>query len=215
MNWQFPSVRPAGWRMKPLSSAATAFRVLPYGSFELTIEHDLIKDVTPAMLVWWFTHIGGTMQYQGQTYPRYLVWHPLDHIRWELAKPAPGGGAGVGAQFRIVEAFGQNRNHLVDSTEDVITLDTEGITLVRRIAGLEVFRLAHRFIPTEGGTLYRSRMQVGHESRLGKWLINPFMQRFIFTKAMGYAWLKHNVEEVGNFEVFLPTLYNQQTLVAT
>ncbi|GAB3716394.1 hypothetical protein GCM10027592_57660 [Spirosoma flavus] len=214
MNWQLPPKPPFGWAMKSLSSAVTNFTSLPYGSFELTIEHELIKDVTPAMLAWWFTNIGGTMEYQGQTYPRYLVWHPLDHIHWALVKPAPGGGAGVGAHFRIVEAFNRNLNQLVDSIEEVIKLDEEGITLVRREAGREVFRLAHQFIPTEGGTLYRSRMQVGHESRLGQWLINPFMHRFIFTKAMGQAWLRHNIEEVGNFEFFLPELYAHQTMVA-
>jgi hypothetical protein len=29
----------------------------------------------------------------------------------------------------------------------------------------------------------------------------------LFTEAMGRAWLKHNVEEVGNLEFFLPALY--------
>ena len=213
MNWQLPPARPFGWTMKSVSSAATDFTVLPNGSFELTIEHELIKGVTPTMLAWWFTHIGDTMEYRDQTHHRYLVWHPLDHIHWELVKPAPGGGAGVGARFRIVEALGRDLNYLVDSTEEVGKLDEEGITLVIRVAGLEVYRLAHRFIPVEGGTLYRSRMQVGHESLLGKWLINPIMHRFIFTKAMGQAWLRHNIEEVGNFEFFLPALYAQQAPV--
>lgn len=205
--------RPYSWAMKPLNSARTTFNTLPYGSFELLIEHDLIRNVTPDMLLWWFQHIGGTMEHEGKTYPRYLIWHPIDHIHWELTKPAPGGGAGVGAHFRIVEAFGGNMDYLVDSTEEVIKLDRDGITLVVRILGKEVYRLAHQFIPVEGGTLYRSRMQVGRESLLGKWLINPLMHRFVFTKEMGRAWLKHNVEEVGNFEFFLPDLYYRQQLV--
>ena len=88
--------------MKPLSSAKTAFRKLADGRLELTIEHDVIRGVTPQMLRWWFTHVGGTMEHEDKTYPRYLVCHPLAHVRWELAKQAPGGGAGVGACFRIV-----------------------------------------------------------------------------------------------------------------
>lgn len=202
------SPRPHRWTMKSVHSAQTTFNTLPYGSFELLIEHELIRNVTPDMLLWWFQHIGDTMQHEGKMYPRYLVWHPIDHIHWELIKSAPGGGAGVGAHFRIVEAFGGNMGYLVDSTEEVIKLDTEGITLVVRFLGKEVYRLAHQFIAVEGGTLYRSRMQVGRESVIGQWLINPIMHRFVFTKAMGHAWLKHNVEEVGNFEFFLPELYH-------
>jgi hypothetical protein len=33
------------------------------------------------------------------------------------------------------------------------------------------------------------------------------IRRRAFTEAMGRAWLKHNVEEVGNLEFFLPALY--------
>ncbi|WP_420149404.1 DAPG hydrolase family protein [Spirosoma sp.] len=215
MKWKLPPARPFSWKMKSLDSAQTAFNTLPYGSFELLINHNVIRNVTPDMLLWWFQHIGDLMPHEGKTYPRYLIWHPIDHIHWELKKPAPDGGAGVGAHFHIVEAFGGNMKHLVDSMEEVIKLDTEGITLVIRILGMEVYRLAHRFIPVAGGTLYRSRMQVGHESLRGRWLINPVMHRFIFPRAMGLAWLKHNVEEVGNFEFFLPELYNSQVEITS
>lgn len=207
MAWKLPPKREINWIRKPLQSARTQCKTLPYGSFELRIEHDIIRGVTPDMLNWWFHHIGDSMNVNGVEYPRYLVWHPIDHIHWELAKPAPGGGAGVGASFRIVEAFGGNRHHLIDSVEEVIKLDSEGITLIRRMLGVEVFRLAHRFVAVEGGTRYLSRMQVGAENRLGQWLLNPLLHRFVFTRDMGPAWLTHNVEEVGNFESFLPELY--------
>lgn len=210
MAWKLPPERPVNWIRKPLSSARTRFSTLPFGSFELTIEHDLIRGVTPEMLLYWFQNIGGLITIDGRNYPRYLIWHPIDHIHWELAKPAPGGGAGVGARFRIVEAFGGNLNHLIDSVEEVIKLDIDGITLIRKVAGMEVFRLAHRFIKVPAGTLYRSRMQVGAENRLGQWLLNPFLHRLVFTREMGHAWLKHNVEEVGNFEYFLPEFYRTQ-----
>jgi len=32
----------------------------------------------------------------------------------------------------------------------------------------------------------------------------------IFSDLMGPAWLRHNVEEVGNFERFLPELYARE-----
>jgi hypothetical protein len=36
------------------------------------------------------------------------------------------------------------------------------------------------------------------------------VKKHIFTPAMGQAWFKHNVEEVGNFEFFLPGLYTEK-----
>ncbi|MBO0930260.1 DAPG hydrolase family protein [Fibrella aquatilis] len=207
MNRQLPPPLPIQWAMKPLTSARTAFRILPFGSYELTIEHDLIRGVTPAMLLWWFRHIGGTMTYQGDAYPRYRVWHPLDHVCWSMTNPGPDGTAQVGSRFRIVEAFGRNTAHYVDSVETVVKLDVEGIRLVRQEVGQEVFSLQHWFEAAPGGTLYRSRMQVGAESAFGKYVLNPLLHRFLFSRDMGHAWLKHNIEEVGNFEHFLPQLY--------
>lgn len=127
-----------------------------------------------------------------------------------MTNPGPDGAAQVGSRFRIVEAFGRNPEYFVDSVETVVKLDTEGIRLVRRELGQEVFSLQHGFEAAPDGTLYRSRMQVGAENTLGQYVLNPLMHRFLFTPAMGHAWLKHNVEEVGNFEHFLPNLYQQQ-----
>jgi len=211
-KWTLQEPRDFGWEMKPKESAKTSFNILPNDSFELNIEHDPIKNVTPQMLDWWFRNIGGEMEYQGKVYPRYLVWHPIDHIHWELAKPSPDGTAGEGSEFHIVEALGANMEWLIDSTEHVEKLNETGIRLVLRTMGHEVFRLEHWFDPHPEGTLYRSRMQVGVEDTFGSLIFQPLIRPFIFTEEMGYAWLKHNVEEVGNFEFFLPELYEREVL---
>ncbi|MBP6902660.1 MAG: hypothetical protein KBC73_21390 [Burkholderiaceae bacterium] len=174
---------------------------------ELTIEHDVIRGVTPKMLRWWFENLGRTMSYQGKVYPRYLLWHPRDHIHWELAAPGPGGGTGQGASFRIVEAFAANPDYYVDSTEYVEKLDDDGISLVRRELGSEIFRLEHRFGAAPEGAIYRSRMVVGAAAGLVRPLFNGFIRPRIFSDAMGTAWLTHNVEEVSMFEHILPPLY--------
>lgn len=204
---ELPPPRPFGWESKPLSSAKTQFQKLADGRLELTIEHDTVRGVTPRMLFWWFSHIGGTMEYEGEIHPRYLVWHPLDHIDWQLAREAPGGGAGVGARFRIVEAFGRNPSHRVDSVDSVEKLDETGIVLCGYVLGDPIFHLEHWFTPVEGGTRYDSRMLVGSSSLFGRLFFNRFVRPRLFSDEMGPAWLKHNVEEVGNFERFLPALY--------
>jgi len=202
--------RPHVGPMKPVASARTTQAILPNGQLLLTIEHDTLRGVSPAMLRWWFENLGKEMRFKGQSYPRYLLWHPRDHIHWELARRSQDGGTGQGAYFRIVEAFAANPAYHVDSTEYVEKLDDEGISLVRRIAGVEVFRLEHRFGEVLQGASYRSRMVVGTATAALRWPFNHVVRPRVFSDAMGTAWLTHNVEEVSMLEHILPPLYAQR-----
>jgi hypothetical protein len=206
-KWKLLAPRPFNWTMKTLDSAETGVKTLDDGRLELTIRHDILKGVTPAMLGWWFRNIEGVMEHMGQTYPRYLIWHPIDHIHYEVARWAPDGTAGPGARFHLVEAFGGNPNYLVNSVADILKNDDTGITLSVRKFGLELMRLEHTFTPVPEGTLYASTMHVGTKALLARFLVNRLIRSRFFTEAMGRAWLKHNVEEVGNLESFLPALY--------
>jgi hypothetical protein len=206
-KWAPLPPRPFPWTMKPLESAETGLKTLDDGRLELNIRHDVLKGVTPAMLGWWFRNIEGVMEHMGRTYPRYLVWHPIDHIHYAVVRRAPDGTAGPGARFHMVEAFGANPAHLVNSVADVPRNDDTGITLSVRRVGVEVMRLEHTFTPVPEGTLYVSRMRVGTTGALTRVLFNRWIRPRVFSEAMGRAWLKHNVEEVGNLEFFLPALY--------
>ncbi|HQY21649.1 MAG TPA: hypothetical protein PLX80_12475 [Ignavibacteria bacterium] len=44
-------------------------------------------------------------------------------------------------------------------------------------------------------------MIIGTNRAIGK-VFNSCIRPLIFTEEMGTAWLKHNIEEAGNFEVF-------------
>jgi DAPG hydrolase PhiG domain len=109
MKYKIPEARTFNWQMKTTESAVTSLTTDKFGVLHMYIEHDVIKGVTPKMLEWWFKNIGGNMEYEGKTYPKYLVWHPFDHIHWSLANQLPGNAAGVGSKFHIVEAFGADR----------------------------------------------------------------------------------------------------------
>jgi hypothetical protein len=205
-QWILAPERDFGWEMKSLESAQTSFTIDDNGVFKLTIEHDCISGVTPKMLLWWFQNLGGEMTYKGNSYPKYLVWHPKDHIHWSLKKAD--GKNGTVSYFRIVEAFNRNMKFLINSTEQVEKLDETGIKLIKRIGTTEIFSLQHDFIPNGHSTIYKSQMSIGiNKKALGKFF-NNYIKPLFFTKEMAVAWLKHNVEEVGNFEFFLPELYN-------
>ena len=38
-------------------------------------------------------------------------------------------------------------------------------------------------------------------------MLNALVRAFAFDEKRGRAWIRHNIEEVGNFESFLPQLY--------
>lgn len=205
-RWTLPSPRTLPWPLRDPRHAQTSLEQDEYGRLVMRIRHQILRDVTPRQLEWWFHNIDGEVTIEGVTLSRYLAWHPRDHIHWALARPAPGGGVGVGARFRIVEAFGADPAMLIDVTEEVLRLDQTGISLVNSAAGIELSRLSHDFIAVAGGTNYVSCLTVGVRPRpLGR-VINPLVRRFVFTEAMGRAWLRHNVEEVGLLEHLLPLL---------
>lgn len=210
-RWPRPSL-PAplefGWQMRALETARTTSTLRRNGALELTIDHALLRGVTPGMLRWWFEGVHLDMVYAGQRLPRYRVWHPRDHIALTKPRLDRTGLAGEGASLHIQEVFGRDGRCRVDSTEYVEKLDDSGIRLLKFVAGVRVFSLEHWFTATPQGTRYESQMLVGASSPLLGRALNPLLTRRVFPESMGRAWLRHNVEEVGNFEFFLPELWS-------
>ncbi|WP_061000906.1 hypothetical protein [Mycolicibacterium mucogenicum] len=196
--------RPILYPLRSVETAAVRYTEAPHGRRRVTIEHRPLPGVTPAMLLDWFTHLGGTMRYGDQVIDRYLAWHPVDHIRWEMARPAPTGGAAEGARFRIVEAFGGRPEYHVDVVDRVEKLDQTGIRLVQRIAGVIVFCLEHTWSTGAEGAHYVSVLDIGARSALMT-PVNRLLGRR-FPDHMVRAWVKHNIEEVGQLEFLLPQL---------
>jgi hypothetical protein len=196
--------RPVLYPLRSVETAAVRFTAAPHHRRRVTIDHKPLADVTPDMLLDWFTHLGETMSYGGEVIDRYLAWHPIDHIRWELARQAPGGGAAEGARFRSVEAFGARPEFKVDVVDRVEKLDETGIRLVQRVAGIPILQLEHTWSAGADGAHYVSVMDVGARSRALA-PINRLLYRR-FSDEMVHAWVKHNIEEVGQLEYVLAQL---------
>lgn len=204
-----PPPRPVVHPLREPGTARTTVRRLSHHRMRVTIDHRPLAGITPEMLLWWFCHIGDEITYAGEAMSGYLAWHPLDHVRWELASPAPGGGAGEGARYRIVEAFGRDQHFAVDSVERVEKLDETGIRLVRRVLGVKVFQLEHTWSAAEHATHYVSVMDLGARGRAAT-PVNRYLTSRVFPPEMARAWVRHNIEEVGVLEHLLPDVLRQR-----
>lgn len=198
------NARPVIYPLRPVDTATVRYTATPHGRRRITIDHRPLPGITPEMLLDWFTHLGGTMVYGDSVVERYLAWHPIDHIRWELAREAPTGGAAEGARFRMVEAFGGRPEFTIDEVARVEKLDETGIRLARRIAGIAVFQLEHTWSAGAEGVHYVTVMDLGVRSTLLSPVNGIVRQRFPEEKV--HAWVKHNIEEVGQLEYLLPML---------
>ena len=135
-----PPPRPVLWPLRPQESARVS-RSDSGGRRVVVIEHAPLAGVTAEMLRWWYGHVPGTMQYAGGTYPRYLVWHPLDHISYEVENP---GGATTpvraGTKLHIMEAFGRDLNSVLAIHVTVEAMDDHSATIGRRVLGSSLVR---------------------------------------------------------------------------
>jgi hypothetical protein len=202
-----PDPIPVPWTMKPLSSAQTSVDIDHHGRMRASIVHDVVHGVSPAMLVWWFRNMRGTIDIEGRPYPRYRVWHPLDHVEHRYLVSPPGGD-GVGSRFLIHEVLGRDPRHRIKVRTDVVRLDEGGFAHRPRVFGIAgLVQMDYEFQRVAGGTRYRNSITVGIDGPRWRRLANTAMRKLAFDETHARAWLKHNVEEVGNFEHFLPQLH--------
>lgn len=214
----YPATRrapPEAWAtpfpLKGLGSAETGSERLPDGRMSYWIRHELVRGVTPRMLVWWFSHLEGEVEVGGRRVNRYRAWHPYDHVHASYARRRPDGGVGPGAQIRLVEYLNANPRFAVRTLTDIEQLDERGFVHNPRLHGVPgLVRMEYSFRAVAGGTLYENRLLIGG-TRGWRRLVTPLLQRVGFPHERGLAWLRHNIEEVGLFEHILPPLYRQET----
>lgn len=197
--------------LKPVDSADTGVERLPDGRTKYWIRHDTVRGVTPRMLDWWFRNLEGTVEFGGRRYNRYRFWHPGDHVHASYHSRLPDGTVGSGASIRLIEVLGRDPRFLVDTVTHIERLDEGGYVHNPEVHGRTgLARMEYTFEPRPDGTLYENCLIIGADAF---WypVVRPLVTGFLFTEAQGRAWLRHNVEEVGMFENFLPRLYAEET----
>jgi hypothetical protein len=200
---ELPAPRPVLWPLRPLESAAVSTSSDDSRTL-VTIAHAPLEQVTPEMLAWWYTHVPGDMLYAGSTWPRYLVWHPLDHVSYEATTP---GRIGPGTRLHIKEALGRDPSMLLDLEVAVESVDSESAVISKRVLGSSIVRLVNEFTRTNAGCRYTTHLTVGDTTTLGRLFLNHTAHERAFPPAKLSAWIRHHIEEIGNLENFLPDLF--------
>jgi hypothetical protein len=188
-----------------VSSASAGVETLSDGRKKYWIKHSVLKNVTPVMLAWWFGHMEGDVEVQGQRFPRYRVWHPLDHVFVRCVRRAPDGSVGPGAQIALCEYLGRNPRYKIEAVSTIEKLDETGFIHNVIRAGVRIARMEHVFTRTVDGTRDENCLIVPGTPRLGP--LARLLAPVLFSDGKGEAWLKHNIEEMGTLENFLPKLY--------
>lgn len=199
------------WALKPLGSALSGVDRLPDGRLRCWIRHDTVRGVTPRMLAWWFAHLEGEVEVDGARIDRYRLWHPYDHVHASYARRCPDGSVGPGSMIRLRELLGADPRFTVDVLTVIEKLDEEGYIHNPIVHGLRgMARMEYSFRAVPGGTRYENCLLVGWPGRAGR-ALQPLVEALAWPAGKGQAWLRHNVEEVGMFEHFLPALYRRET----
>ena len=206
MSPRLPAPRPLVWPLRPVESARRS--VVQHGERTVvTIRHAPLRGVTPEMLSWWYRHVPGDMAYAGSTYPRYLVWHPLDHIDYVVTARAQSGGVATGARLHITEALQRNMENLLDIHVEVTEMREGRAVIAKLILGTSLIQLTNEFTACPAGASYVTTMTIGDETALGKLVLNQIAHRKAFPPRRIEPWMRHHVEEIGNLENFLPDLF--------
>jgi hypothetical protein len=179
-----------------LESAKITLTELQDGRRCILIRHKELKEVTPQMLAWWFSHVVGKTEYAGRRWA-YLVWDPID---CEVLNTATAGAVTRGARLRVREAF------QLDVTVDVERVGSQVAIISGRLLGLNVLRLVNSFTPTTTGTLYETDITIGSSSWIGRLGLNHLMRGRVLAEDPR-VWVRHHIEQVGTLENFLPALY--------
>lgn len=196
------------WEMKPVETAERSEQELSDGRIRYTVRHEPVAEVTPRMLLWWFDNMAGTVEIAGRPVPRFRAWHPHDHVRMNYEERGRSDHRmGPGSTFRTVEDRGDDVRRRVELVAEVQRLDEGGLTYLGRWHGIEVCRLECTFERVSAGALVTSVLTVGGAFGL---LGRAVMPR-IFSRSRGLAWQRHHVEEVGNWQYFLPKLFRDET----
>ena len=122
---------------------------------------------------------------------------------------APDGSVGPGTQIALCEYLGRNPSHVIEAVSTIEKIDETGFVHCVIRDGAVLARMEHVFTKTDDGTQDENCLIVPGSPELAHLAEKVLAHELPMEK--GQAWLRHNIEEVGMLENFLPELYERET----
>ena len=195
------------WPLPDARQARTSHEILPDGRIRLRIEHRPLPGVTPEMLAWWYRVLPiSEVEFDGAVRPMYHLFHPYEHGRIWVKRPAADGRPGVGAGGVVAryEWFGPYDS---EGAARVIELSPRRFVSQPVLAGVTFGEIRHEWGMSPQGATYTVESVIGVDwPVVGPW-VNALLRRHVFSGRMLREWQRHQVEEVGLLPHFLPLLY--------
>lgn len=226
-DFQMPAEREFGWALK--TTETTNFEIIERdnGQFCAVLNHSLLRGVTSEMIHWWFLNFANlhivlddVPGYEGQSVPGYYLWHPSDHCNATLrGAVAPDGTARAGAKIHIREAMRYKTYGLkyqVNTALSIFYCDADGWAMGKALpifGKVMCLRISFKDVIKDGeiaGVHYHYEVVIGAS---GDDFVSRALNRKItqeYSPEFFAAWHLHNTIEVGTFENFLPSLYEQR-----
>lgn len=198
------------WTLPDYRAATATWRVGDDGRLYNQIDHVLLKDITPAMIAWFYEKLPiSTVELNGTTYPLYHLFHPSEHGRIRVKEPAPNGEKGM-AEGSIIEReewFGRFDSK---GAATIATFSEAGMVAIPSFAGVQLGKIEHSYREGDAGSYYRVDAVLGSDLPLLGSLLNWYLRTWVFHPEMMTQWQRHQIEEVGSLNFFLPQLYAQK-----
>jgi hypothetical protein len=211
-----PKPRNLGWTLKRLEGAHLTMTLLSDGRTQYKIEHSKVRGVTAEMISWWYgVYADLTLVIDGQVFPAFLISHPTDHISLKKETSTPNETLQPGDHIIIQECYNQEMDQILNERLTVLSLENDFYTLQVSRAGMRVADIEFRFNDCDSGVNFTSKLTVGVELGPLKSLINRIIIPWLYFRNRNWeksnaAWMQHTVEEIGNFENFLPEIFNRR-----
>ncbi|MEM6583692.1 MAG: hypothetical protein AAF699_20605 [Pseudomonadota bacterium] len=224
---EMPAERDFGWELKSVSSTKFGIHERENGQFCVVLNHSLLRGVSSEMIHWWFLNFPNLLVelvdiegYRGKKVPAYLLWHPSDHLSASLSGTLGTGNTSIaGAFIEIKEAMQYLRygwKYPVNNKLRIFYCEKDGWAMGKELplfGKVMSLRIHYQDVYENSelhGVQYHYEIVIGVS---GSDPISKFINKRIkshFSPEFFEAWHTHNVIEVGTFENFLPSLYEQK-----
>lgn len=151
----------------------------------------------------------GQVEFDGALRPLYHLFHPTEHGRIWIDEPAADGRPGVGAGG-VVARFEWFGPYDSQGAARVIELSSQRFVSRPKRAGVSFGEIRHEWHASPQGAQYEVDTVIGVDWPVIGPLANALLRRFVFSEGMLHEWQRHQVEEVGLLQHFLPQLYAQR-----